>query len=382
MRIVPRSTHAAFIMPTRNRRARVLETISRIADTPGPDVEIVVADNASTDGSADEIERCFPDVPVLRMPTNRESAARNDAVGAAKSPVVVMLDDDSYPEPGALELMIDALADGRTGIAAAWVKLPGDTWEEGGAPCVHVGCGAAIPRELFLRLGGYPEIYGTYVEEYDLAFRVLAAGYDVRFVDGCVVRHEPQARSSFDFMVERLTANNVYLGWRFFPENDAHAFEEWNVYRYGVFARERGAHDGYARAIAALEEKRRAGKRDRFELSNDVLDRVMPRRIAARAFERMSVTRPISFLRAGKEIDALIAGALDVGLSIEAIYDAGLLASESQVSAIPIRPLSGAGTQSGSLVIGGLSPGFIANTRALARERGLGDVLDLCGSGA
>ncbi|MCL4234997.1 MAG: glycosyltransferase, partial [Deltaproteobacteria bacterium] len=156
MRILPRSTHAALVLPTRNRRARVLETISRIADTTGPDVEIVVADNASTDGSADEIERHFPEVRLLRLAVNRESAARNDAVAAATSPVVVMLDDDSYPEPGALELMIDALADGRTGIAAAWVKLPGDTWEEGGAPYVHVGCGAAFRRDLYMRLGGYP----------------------------------------------------------------------------------------------------------------------------------------------------------------------------------------------------------------------------------
>ena len=377
MRIAPRSPHAALVIPTRNRRARVLETLRRVVDTPGPDVEIVVADNASTDGSADEIERSFPDVRVLRLAKNRESAARNDAARAASAPVVVMLDDDSYTEPGALERMLDALADGRTGIAAAWIKLPGDTWEEGGAPCVHVGCGAAIRRELFLSLGGYPEIYGTYVEEYDLSFRVLAAGYDVRFVDGCVVRHEPQARASFDFMIERLTANNIYLGWRFFPEADARAFEEWNVYRYGVFARERGAHEGYARAMAVRDEKRRAGLCDRFELPEGVLGRILPRRIAARAFERGSLANSISFFRAGKEIDGLIAGALDAGLLVAAIYDEGLLASEGTIAGVPILPFREADASSGPLVIGGLSPGFIANTRAMARESGLGEVLDL-----
>ncbi len=380
MRIVPHSTHAALILPTRNRCARVIETLGRIAQAPGLDVEVIVADNASDDGTAGEIARRYRDVRVLRLETNRESAARNDAAKAATAPVVVMLDDDSYPEPGALERMLDALADGRTGIAAAWVKLPDGSWEEGGAPYAHVGCGAAMPRDLFLCLGGYPEIYGTYVEEYDLAFRVLAAGHDVRFVDGCVVRHEPQARSSFDFMIERLTANNVYLGWRFFPEADARAFEAWIVHRYGIFARERTAQAGYARALAALDEKRKAGLRDQFALPADVLDRVLPRRIAARAFTQMSPGGPIAFLRAGKEIDALISGALDAGVAVEAVYDAGLLASEGAVSGVPIRPLSDASAYRGTMVIGGLSPGFIANTRTTAQALGLGEVLDAIGA--
>ena len=73
--------------------------------------EIIVVDNASTDGTADFLAREFPHVTVLRMPKNL-GASGALAQGMTYAALqknhgwVWMFDDDSLPEDNALELLI------------------------------------------------------------------------------------------------------------------------------------------------------------------------------------------------------------------------------------------------------------------------------------
>lgn len=370
---------AALIIPTRHRRARLLETLERVAELSGPDVEVVIADNASDDDIAGAVHARFPSAQVIPLEENLQSAARTVAAERARSEFLILLDDDSYPEPGSVEAALAALTEPAVGIAAAHVRLA-DGWEEGGAHGVHIGCGAAVRRDDFLRWGGYPPIYGTYVEEYDLAYRAWAEGRTVRFVDGFVVRHEPQARSSFDFMVERLTANNVYLAWKFFPGDEAVRWEAWTLRRYETFARRKGALAGWTRAAAAASRKKAEGLRDRIILPEHALDAVIPHRCANAAIKSWR-ERPshISFLRAGKEIADLILAARGNGIEIEAVYDEGLLSTWSDIEGAPVRTYADI-VRSTPLFIGGLSPGFIRNTRSLAERLGV-PAVDIGGGG-
>ena len=376
MRFVSSNPKATLVIPTRNRRARLEKTLRQIGDTPGPDVEVVVLDNFSEV----PFEKELPGVRVIRLSENLGTAARNTGVQSARSEAIVMLDDDSAPLEGTVEGIIEALRDPALGMAACLVTLPDGSLEEGGAPFVPIGCGVGMRRDDFLRLGGYPPVYGTYVEEYDLAFRMLASGLDVRFDPAWRVRHEPQARSDFNFMAEKLLANNIYLAWKFFPENEAQAFCDWAVFRYGFLARQKNALAGFDRARQSLEKMKRAGLRDRSPLPAQVLEKVIPRRFAKKMLPSVvDEAAPLAFFRAGKEILDLVLAAGESGYPVEAIFDEGLLAGAGKIGGVPVKPYRFAEAFSGKIIVGGLSCGFVENTFLLAQGLGLENVVSLGG---
>jgi GT2 family glycosyltransferase len=322
------------------------------------------------------VAAAYPAVRVLSMDKNLGMAARNDGARAARSPAVLMLDDDSGPEPGTLELLLTALNDPSVGIAAALVRLPGGQYEEGGGRHVHIGCGAAFRRDVLLGLGGYHPEYECYVDEYDLAYRALAADLRVAYVPDALIWHEPNARSTYDYMVEKLTANNAYLAAKFYPWDEALRFIAWTTYRYSVFARKRGALTGFRRALEEMPDKILRGQTHRQTLPDRALDLVLPQRETARTFLalRSHRAREIAFLRAGKEIPGLIRAAQGAGLTVHAIYESpdGLLLDAGHLFGVPVRPVSEFKTRSAqTLFVGGTSPGFILNTLQAAADLGL-----------
>ncbi|GAB4144203.1 MAG: glycosyltransferase family 2 protein [Planctomycetota bacterium] len=83
---------------------------SLLAETPRRAREIIVVDNGSEDGTADEIERRFPEVRLIRNRENRlYSAGNNQGVAAATAPWVCLLNSDTEVRPGALDSLVDFL---------------------------------------------------------------------------------------------------------------------------------------------------------------------------------------------------------------------------------------------------------------------------------
>jgi GT2 family glycosyltransferase len=71
-------------------------------------VEIIVVDNASTDGAADMVAREFPHVVLVRNRDNRGfSAANNQAAARARAPYLFFLNNDTLVPPGALRRLRD-----------------------------------------------------------------------------------------------------------------------------------------------------------------------------------------------------------------------------------------------------------------------------------
>lgn len=101
---------------------RCLEHLHAL-DWPTDQLQIVVVDNASTDGSVAEIERRFPDVEVRRNPVNGGFPANNLALtdlGGVR--YVGLINNDAFVEPGWLAPLVDAL-DGDDGLGAVSSKL-------------------------------------------------------------------------------------------------------------------------------------------------------------------------------------------------------------------------------------------------------------------
>lgn len=167
-----------------------------------PDVETIVVDCASRDGSADLVAARFPEARLLRLGENVGFAAGNNrGVAAATGEIVMLLNPDAWLEPDGLARLAAVLADPRAGVAGGCVRHPGGEVQEIGnlldptgfpVPRRSVpggaldrgaffvgGCAMMMRRRDWERLGGFDERFFMFVEEVDLCWRAKRAGYDV-----------------------------------------------------------------------------------------------------------------------------------------------------------------------------------------------------------
>jgi rhamnopyranosyl-N-acetylglucosaminyl-diphospho-decaprenol beta-1,3/1,4-galactofuranosyltransferase len=109
---VTEAPRVAAVVVTYNRRALLLESLAALAAQVRRPDAVVVVDNASSDGSADAVADVHPDVRVVRM-TKNTGGAGGFAAGLAVAlgdgaDLVWLMDDDTVPEPGALDELLAA----------------------------------------------------------------------------------------------------------------------------------------------------------------------------------------------------------------------------------------------------------------------------------
>jgi len=218
-------THArlAFIIPTHQRPRELRETLERLGALPiacwGPDPRVIVIDNAS-DPPAEAPPRLANGlrVELLRLDENRGAAARNAGAEACDADWLVMLDDDSSPLVCDLAGVLAAAPDDVAAIGGE-ITLNGGGREAGGLPEVFVGCGAAVRREAFVRLGGYDASFGYYAEEYDLCARLIADGSRVAHTRSIRFEHrKSDTGRDFARILARLVRNNAWVIRRYAPD--------------------------------------------------------------------------------------------------------------------------------------------------------------------
>ncbi|RYY07286.1 MAG: glycosyltransferase [Sphingobacteriaceae bacterium] len=186
---------ASFVIATNNRKNEVLSTIAQTKELTKSDhnnYEIVVIDNASTDGSADAIKSNYNGVIIIDNQTNTGVSSRNLGFEIAKGEYLIMLDDDSNIEFG-LEEALDFLdRNPQIGVLALNVvngPYTSALWTDGQESVGFIGCGAIIRREVYKKIGGIAEWISFGTEEWEYGLRVTNAGYEVRYFAGCHVNH-------------------------------------------------------------------------------------------------------------------------------------------------------------------------------------------------
>jgi GT2 family glycosyltransferase len=212
----------------------------------GTELELLVVDNGSSDGSVGLLKE--RGVPYLALPSNTGFAAAVN-LGAAQvgSRTILALNADTALEPGCIGLLLDALeadpklggvqprilqledgagalpepASARIYSAGQALTADGRAIEEGAGkaqpvrlPRIHEVfgvCGAAclLRRELFDELGGYDERYFAFYEDVDLNVRARIAGWRFAYVPEAVVWHVGNASWSAGFA--RPNAENARL---------------------------------------------------------------------------------------------------------------------------------------------------------------------------
>jgi hypothetical protein len=233
----------AVVIPCWNSRGLLPRCLDSLSDQ-GVEVESMVIDNGSSDGSVGLLEE--RGVTHLALPGNIGFAAAVN-LGAARvgSRTILALNADTVLEPGCIDALLNALeadcslggvqprilqlegeslpstGDARLYSAGQALTADGRAIEEGaGEPQrpehlrrheVFGLCGAAclVRRELFDELGGYDESYFAFYEDVDLNVRARIAGWRFAYVPEAVVWHVGNASWSAGFA--RPNAENARL---------------------------------------------------------------------------------------------------------------------------------------------------------------------------
>jgi glycosyltransferase involved in cell wall biosynthesis len=133
-------TSISVIIPCFNARAWIASTLDSVIDQRLADLEIIVVDDGSTDGSAQLVADAFRDVRLIRTENGGASRARNVGTRVARGQFIQFLDADDLLAPGKLESQLEVLAATNADIAY------GD-WRE-----LHAGTsGSIVPGRLVAR---------------------------------------------------------------------------------------------------------------------------------------------------------------------------------------------------------------------------------------
>jgi N-acetylglucosaminyl-diphospho-decaprenol L-rhamnosyltransferase len=222
--------HLSVIVVTHNGRERALATLRSARASSGEiDVEWLVVDSGSRDGTADAIEREWDDVQVIRRGNIGFAAANNVALARTRGRYVLLLNPDVEVLRGNLAGLVDAL-DARRRVGAASVvqrngsgallasirRFPsparqlGEALALGRAPGLRrlqepetrtrsyerecsvdwvVGAFLVVRSAAVAAVGPLDERFFLYSEETDWCYRLRRSGWDVRHLPVMEVVH-------------------------------------------------------------------------------------------------------------------------------------------------------------------------------------------------
>jgi GT2 family glycosyltransferase len=243
----------SVVIPTYNGRElldRCLASVMRYrpAESTTP-IEVVVADDASTDGTAQWLATVYPDVRPVRLERNGGfCAAANAGITAARGLFVQLLNNDTEVTPRWLEAGLAPFTDGSVGSVAPLVVVrsdpsrvdsAGDAYNLSGWPVKRghgqaatlfggrrvedvfgaSGSSAFYRAEALRRAGVFDPLLGSYYEDVDLAFRLRWAGYRCVFCPACVIHHDISA--TYDHkspaLQRRMARNAEIVFWANLP---------------------------------------------------------------------------------------------------------------------------------------------------------------------
>lgn len=187
-----------------------------IENSRGNNIKIVIADNHSSDGSADFIKENYPDLELIEIPENMGYAGGyNYCLKNRKADYFVLLNSDAEPAPGWLEALME-MAEKYPNLGAAqpnildfnnrskfeYAGAAGGFMDKFGYPFCRgrifgnvemnegqydeekplfwaTGAALFIKREAWEKAGGLDEAFFAHMEEIDLCWRLQNMGYGI-----------------------------------------------------------------------------------------------------------------------------------------------------------------------------------------------------------
>ncbi|MFR9775882.1 bifunctional polysaccharide deacetylase/glycosyltransferase family 2 protein [Micromonospora sp. MS34] len=199
-----------IIVPAYNERTTIAAAVRSLATGTHPGIEVLVVDDDSDDGTAEEVARLgLPNVRVARVPGGGKAAALNAGVALARHDLLVMVDADTVVEPDAIHRLVQPFADPRVGAVAGNVKVGNRRRLLGRWQHIEYVIGFSLDRRLYDTLHCMPTIPGalgafrreavlaagglsraTLAEDTDLTMGIHRAGWRVVYEETAIARTE------------------------------------------------------------------------------------------------------------------------------------------------------------------------------------------------
>jgi GT2 family glycosyltransferase len=192
---------------------------------PSGDVEVVVVDNGSTDGTAAFVRAEFPAVRLVAAGRNLGFAPGvRFGAQASRGETLVLLNNDTKVEKGWLSSLVSALDRAPADVAAvtgqivSWdgtkvdyrdtlLTFDGHAFQKdfgrplqdvhddppGAARVAPCGGNMAMRKEAFLAQGGFDDDFFAYLEDVDLGLRLASRGLGTAYEPRAVIRHRSGA---------------------------------------------------------------------------------------------------------------------------------------------------------------------------------------------
>lgn len=232
------------VIPNYNGMAYIEHCIKALkAQKEAPAFDIIVVDNNSTDGSRELVLEKYKDVCLIPLDDNYGFCkAVNVGIKAAKTPYVILLNNDTRVQDGFVSALYDRISQknnifsvssmmlqaknpgliddaGDYYCALGWAYARGKDKPaaEYDMPCeITAACaGAAIYRkQVFEIIGYFDETHFAYLEDIDVGYRARLHGYQNVYEPKAKVYHEGSGASGSrynEFKVCHSSRNSVYL---------------------------------------------------------------------------------------------------------------------------------------------------------------------------
>jgi hypothetical protein len=227
------------------------------------------------------------------------------------------------------------------GCVAYRVRRVDGSLESAGLFTSYVGCGALFRRENLSAVGGYPEGYLFYVEEYDVSCRLWGAGLaTINPPDLEVLHLKSLLNRNTGVILRQLVRNNQLMWTRFLPPELAAPQLACELWRYERIARKEGVLAEYHEGLAAGLELSDAARLDRSrELSPAAAQRALGLDVLAARVERLAAAgqRRVLIWSAGKQLHFLISSLRNAGLEPVGIVDDNPCMHGDERDGVPIE---------------------------------------------
>jgi glycosyltransferase involved in cell wall biosynthesis len=224
----------AAVICTRNGHSRgfLAEALNSIFEQTVAPAEIILVDDGSTDGTADEVRRAYPGVMVLNNDGSGLAAARNTGIRAAHSSWIAFLDDDDVWRPTKLAEQLAQAAASKNPESTIWASrfacigpsenklttMPIDVHYASWPACLlHyqiMPSGVMFSQALYRTFGPINEHINF--STHDFLIRCIAAGTYVRFSQEILLhqrRGHPQVTSVSHMLANALAVDLLLLAY-------------------------------------------------------------------------------------------------------------------------------------------------------------------------